>query len=99
MISTFVLLTVVGSVSRLGLNWVLRRKLGVSLGLPPILALALVILTGLPDILSPVFINLPLGLVEGLCGEEKVGIEWLRKGLVRTPMGSEPNSSFLIKFS
>ena len=78
MISTFVLLTVVGSVSRLGLNWVLRRKLGVSLGLPPILALA---------------------LVEGLCGEEKVGIEWLRKGLVRTPMGSEPNSSFLIKFS
>ena len=44
MISTFVLLTVVGGVSRLGLNWVLRRKLGVSLGLPPILVLALVIL-------------------------------------------------------
>jgi hypothetical protein len=44
----------------------LRRKLGVSLGLPPILALALVILTGLPDILSPVSINLPLGLVLGL---------------------------------
>ena len=46
--STFVLLTVVGGVCRLGLNWVLRRKLGVSLGLPPILALALIILTGLP---------------------------------------------------
>ena len=30
MISTFVLLTVVGGVCRLGLNWVLRRKLGVS---------------------------------------------------------------------
>ena len=66
MISTFVLLTVVGGVCRLGLNWVLRRKLGVSLGLPPILALALVILTGLLDILSPVSFNLPLGLVFGL---------------------------------
>ena len=66
MISTFVLLTVVGGVCRPGLNLVLRRKLGVSLGLPPILALALVILTGLPDILSPVSINLPLGLVLGL---------------------------------
>ena len=63
MISTFVLLTVVGGVCRLGLNWVLRRKLGMSVGLPPILALVLVILTGLPDILSPVSINLPLGLL------------------------------------
>ena len=62
MVSTFVLLTFVGGVCRLGLNWVLRRKLG----LPPILALALVVLTGLPDILSPVSINLPLGLVLGL---------------------------------
>ena len=66
MISTFVLLTIVGSVCRFGLNWVSQRKLGVSLGLPPILALALIILTGLPDILSPVSINLPLGLVFGL---------------------------------
>ena len=63
MISTFVLLTVVGGVCRFGLNWVLQRKLGVSLGLPQILALALVVLTGLPDVLSPVSINLPLGLV------------------------------------
>ena len=66
MISTFVLLTAVGGVCRLGLNWVLRRKLRVSLGLSPILALTLIILTGLPDILSPVSINLPLGLVLGL---------------------------------
>ena len=63
MISTFVLLTVVGGVCRLSLNWVVRRKFGVSLGLPPILALALIILTGLPDILSPVSINLPLSLI------------------------------------
>ena len=66
MISTFVLFTVVGGVCRFGLNWALRRKLRVSLGLPPILALALVVLAGLPDILSPVSINLPLGLVLGL---------------------------------
>ena len=66
MISTFVLLTVVGGVCRLGLNWVLRRKLSVSFGLPTIMALALIILTGLPDILSPVSINLPLGFVLGL---------------------------------
>ena len=66
MISTFVLLTVVGGVCRFGLNWVVRSKLGVSFGLPPILALALIILTGLPDILSPVSINLPLSLVLGL---------------------------------
>jgi len=66
MISSFVLLTIVGGVCRLGLNWVLLRKLAVSLGLPTILALALVILTGLLDILSPVSINLPLGLVLGL---------------------------------
>ena len=65
MISTFVLLTAVGGLCRLGLNWALLRKLGVSLGLPPILALALVVFTGLPDILSPVSINLPLGLVLG----------------------------------
>jgi len=29
MISTFVLLTIVGGVCRLGLNWVLRRKLAI----------------------------------------------------------------------
>ena len=51
MISIFVLVTVVGCVCRLGLNWVLRRKLGVSLGLPPILALGLVLGLLLPDLL------------------------------------------------
>ena len=66
MISTFVLLTAVGGLCRFGLSWVVRSKLGVSLGLPPILALALVVLSGLPYILSPVSINLPLGLVLGL---------------------------------
>ena len=40
-----------------------------------------------------------LGLVEGLRREETVGVGWPRKELVRTPMGSEPDTSFLIKFS
>ena len=66
MISTFVLLTVVGGLCRLGLNWVLRRKLGVSLGLPPILALALVILAGLPEFLRPFPFPVPLGITIGL---------------------------------
>ena len=66
MISTFVLLTAVGGLCRLGLNWVLRRKLGVSLGLPPILALAVLLLAVLPDMITPIDINLPLGLVLGL---------------------------------
>ena len=66
MIPTFVLLAAAGGGLRLALNVAVRRKLGLSLGVPPILALALIILTGLPDILSPVSINLPLGLVLGL---------------------------------
>ena len=66
MISTFVLLTVVGGVGRLALNYAVQRKLGVAFGLPPILALAVIILTALPDIITPIDINLPLGLVMGL---------------------------------
>ena len=66
MISLFALLALAGGVCRLGLNWVLRRKLGVSLGLPPILALAVLLLAVLPDIITPIDINLPLGLVVGL---------------------------------
>ena len=61
MIPTFVLLTAVGGGLRLALNLAVRRKLGLSLGLPPILALAI-----LPDVITPIDINLPLGLVVGL---------------------------------
>ena len=66
MISTFVLLAIVGGVCRLGLNWVLRRKLGVSLALPSALALGILGLAALPDMITPININLPLGLVAGL---------------------------------
>jgi hypothetical protein len=66
MIPTFVLLASAGGLFRLGLNIGLRRKLGVSLALPPVLALAILLLTILPDMITPIDINLPLGLVVGL---------------------------------
>jgi hypothetical protein len=66
MIPTFVPLATAGALFRLGLNWVLRRKLGVSLALPPVLALAILLLTILPDMITPIDINLPLGLVVGV---------------------------------
>ena len=66
MIPTFVLLAAVGGGLRLALNYAVRRKLGVAIGLPPILTLAVILLTALPDIITPIDINLPLGLVVGL---------------------------------
>ena len=74
MIPTFVLLAAAGGGLRLALNVAVRRKLGLSLGLPPILALAVLLLAVLPDIITPIDINLPLGLVEGLFGAKKVGV-------------------------
>lgn len=66
MISLFVLLTLVGGVCRLGLAWGLRRKFAVSLWLPAPIALGIMALAALPDMIAPVNINLPLGLVVGL---------------------------------
>ena len=66
MIPTFVLLAAAGGGRRLALNYAVRRKLGVAIGLPPILALAVIVFTALPDIITPIDINLPLGLVVGL---------------------------------
>ena len=66
MIPTFVLLAAAGGGLRLALNFAVRRKLGVAIGLPPILALTVIVLTALPDIITPIDINLPLGLVVGL---------------------------------
>ena len=66
MIPTFVLLAAAGGGLRLALNYAVRRKLGVAIGLPPILTLAVILLTALPDIITPIDINLPLGLVVGL---------------------------------
>ena len=66
MIPAFVLLTAVGGGLRLAVNSAVRRKLGLALGLPPVLALAILIFAVLPDIITPIDINLPLGLVVGL---------------------------------
>jgi len=66
MIPTFVLLAAAGGRLRLALNLAVRRKLGLSLGLPPILALAVLLLAVLPDVITPIDINLPLGFVVGL---------------------------------
>lgn len=66
MIPTFVLLAAAGGGIRLALNCEVRRKLGVAIGLPPVLALAVIVFTALPDIITPIDINLPLGLVVGL---------------------------------
>lgn len=66
MISLFVLLAVAGGGIRLGLNWAVRRKFGLHLSLPPIVAMLLVLLVALPEIVSPLSIKPPLGLVLGL---------------------------------
>ena len=66
MIPTFVLLALAGGGLRLALNSVVRHKLGLVLGLPPVLALAILLFAMLPDIITPIDINLPLGLVVGL---------------------------------
>ena len=66
MIPIFVLLAAAGGGLRLALNYAVRRKLGLVLGLPPILALAVIVFTALPDMITPIDINLPLGLVVGL---------------------------------
>ena len=66
MIPTFVLLALAGGVLRVALNYAVRRKLGVAIALPPVLALAVLLLAVLPDIITPIDINLPLGLVVGL---------------------------------
>ena len=66
MITVFVLLALAGGGIRLGLNWAVRRKFGLHLSLPPILAVALVLLVALPDPISPLSIRPPLGLVLGL---------------------------------
>jgi hypothetical protein len=66
MIPTFVLLALAGGGLRLALNVAVRRKLGVAIGLPPLMALVVLLLAVLPDIITPIDINLPLGLLVGL---------------------------------
>jgi len=66
MMTTFMLLALAGGALRVALNWVLRRYFGLSLSFPQGLAGVLLLLAVLPDIITPIDINLPLGLVLGL---------------------------------
>ena len=66
MMTTFMLLALAGGALRVALNYAVRRKLGVAIALPPVLALVVLLLAVLPDIITPIDINLPLGLVVGL---------------------------------
>ena len=66
MMTIFMLLALAGGALRVALNWVLRRYFGLSLSFPQGLAGVLLLLAVLPDIITPIDINLPLGLVVGL---------------------------------
>ena len=65
MFTSLALLACAGGALRLGLGLVLYQKTRVVLSVPQVLAGALVVLAGLPDVLKPVPFPVPLGLVLG----------------------------------
>ena len=66
MFTTFTALALAGGALRLVLQWQLKRRWGISLAVPQILAGALVVLAGLPSILQPFPFPAPLSLTLGL---------------------------------
>ena len=66
MFTTFTALALAGGGLRLVLEWQLKRRWGISLAVPQILAGALVVLAGLPEFLKPLPFPVPLGLTLGL---------------------------------
>ena len=66
MFTTFTALVLAGGALRLVLQWQLKRRWGISLAVPQILAGALVVLAGLPSILQPFPFPIPLSLTLGL---------------------------------
>ena len=66
MFTTFTLLLAVGCSFRLALSWILRRRFDIDLSVPQALAVALVVLAGLPDLLKPFPYPLPLSFTIGL---------------------------------
>ena len=76
MITLFILLITVSGLFRFVLDWLLKKHWGVHLGIPQVLAGALVILAGLPDILKPIQFPVPLSITIGLLLPELV----LRRG-------------------
>jgi hypothetical protein len=66
MFTTFTALALAGGGLRLVLEWQLKRRWGISLAVPQILAGTLVVLAGLPSILQPLPFPIPLSLTIGL---------------------------------
>ena len=66
MFTTFTALAIAGGALRLVLQWQLKRRWGISLAVPQILAGAIVVLAGLPEFLKPLPFPVPLGLTLGL---------------------------------
>ena len=66
MITYFTALLFAGGATRLALNWKLKQRWGVVLGVPQALAVLLVILAGLPEILKPFPFPVPLSVTVGL---------------------------------
>ena len=66
MITLFTALLLAGGATRLALNWKLKQRWGVVLGVPQALAVLLVILAGLPELLKPFPFPVPLSVTIGL---------------------------------
>lgn len=65
MLTKFMLLALAGGVVRLGLSLLVFQRSGYVLSVPQMLAGALVVLAGLPDLLKPLPFPIPLGLALG----------------------------------
>ena len=67
MLTLFVLLAVAGGLFRLVLEWQLKKRYGITIGVPQALAGALVVLAGLPEFLRsfpfPVLLGITIGLL------------------------------------
>jgi len=66
MFTTCTALALVGGALRLVLQWQLRKRWGISLAVPQVLAGALVVLAGLPEFIKPLPFPIPLSLTLGL---------------------------------
>ena len=66
MFTTFTALALAGGGLRLVLEWQLKKRWGISLAVPQILAGALVVLAGLPEFIKPLPFPIPLSLTLGL---------------------------------
>ena len=66
MINYFTALLFAGGATSLALNWKIKQRWGVVLGVPQALAVLLVILAGLPELLKPFPYPIPLSVTVGL---------------------------------